>query len=232
MASDTDANPGPGQLPLNFPHKVALGSEDFFISASNESAYDLISAWPNWPKRNLMLVGPSGSGKTHLAAIWSHMVSATVVTAADLTSDAVPGLAEHAALVIEDLPGAELDDTVLFHLLNLLNEHRRSLLITTTDFSSSWPVKLPDLASRLRAVPVIELGRPDEPLLRAVLVKLFADRQLAVEETVVSFLLTRMERSIADARRLVELIDRKALSDKSRVTRPFVSKLMKDLEAG
>ena len=178
------------QLSLEFPHEVSLGAEDFFIAPSNERAYDLIEAWPNWPKRTLLLVGPPGSGKTHLSTIWSHAAAAVSFHAESLSREEVPSFAAHDALVIEDLPGASLDDTALFHLLNLVTEQRCHLLMTANEFPSSWGVQLPDLASRLRAVPVAEIGLPDEALLRAVLVKLFADRQLAVEESVISYLLT------------------------------------------
>ena len=225
-----DGRSGQGrQLSLEFPHEVSLGVEDFFIAPSNEPAYDLIEAWPNWPKRTLLLVGPAGSGKTHLSTIWSHAASAAIFQADSLTREEVPRFTAHDALVIEDLPGTSLDDTALFHLLNLVTEQRRHLLMTANAFPANWGVQLPDLASRLRAVPAIELGLPDEALLRAVLVKLFADRQLAVEESVISYLLARMERSIAAARRLVGIIDQAALTGRSPVTRPFVAKVLKEI---
>lgn len=227
MSSDRRGGGG-GQLPLEFPHEVSLGAEDFYISPSNEPAYDMIEAWPNWPKRTLLLIGPTGSGKTHLATIWGHAAAAPSFSVGELTREAVPRFAEHQALVIEDLPGASLDDTALFHLLNLVGELKRNLLLTAAEFPSQWGVRLPDLASRLSAVPVVELGLPDEVLLRAVLVKLFADRQLAVEEAVISYLLPRMERSIAAARRLVDIIDRRAMAEGSRITRPFVAKALKE----
>lgn len=230
MTSDDGRGSGRGQLPLEFPHEISLGVEDFFISPSNEPAYDLIEAWPNWPKRTLLLVGPAGSGKTHLSTIWSHAASAVIFHGDQLSREAVPKFAEHDALVIEDLPGAALDDTALFHLLNLVNDQRRHLLMTASEFPASWGVSLPDLASRLRAVPVMELGLPDEALLRAVLVKLFADRQLAVEESVISYLLPRMERSIAAARRLVDVVDRTALTERAPVTRPFVAKVLREID--
>jgi len=231
MTTSADHHDADGQLSLELPHEVALGHEDFFISSSNEHAYELIETWPDWPKRMLMLIGPEGSGKTHLGSIWSHTVAAKIISAADLSRDAIPRLAENPALVIEDLPGQDLDETALFHLLNLINEQHGALLMTSSTYPSVWETRLPDLASRLRAVPVVELKQPDEALLRAVLVKLFADRQLKVEEPVITYLLSRMERSIANARQLVDVLDRKSMSEAARVSRPFAAKVLKSLDA-
>jgi len=223
MSGDT------AQIPLELPHDVALGAEDFFISASNEHAYDLIEAWPDWPKRALVLTGPSGSGKTHLASIWKGRSGAHIVASADVGAGSVPELAAHSAIVIEDMPGPALDETALFHFLNLAGEREVALLITSALTPAAWTVTLPDLGSRLRALPVVDLKAPDEALLRAVLVKLFADRQLNVDEAVVTYILARMERSIASARLLVEQLDRRALAEKASITRPFSARVMRDL---
>ncbi|MGI9415497.1 MAG: HdaA/DnaA family protein [Hyphomicrobiales bacterium] len=228
MTREEGDRAGAAQLTLELPHDVALGAEDFFISGSNEHAYGLIEAWPDWPKRALVLSGPPGSGKTHLASIWQGRSGARTIASNDLIADIVPQLAGHSAIVIEDGPGAALDETALFHLLNLVGERDLALLITTTAYPAAWTVALPDLASRLRALPVVELNAPDEPLLRAVLVKLFADRQLAIDETVIAYMVARMERSIAAARRLVDLVDRAALAEQVSITRPFVARIMRD----
>jgi chromosomal replication initiation ATPase DnaA len=105
------------------------------------------------------------------------------------------------------------------------------LLITASQHPGQWRVSLPDLRSRLRALPVAELGAPDDSLLRGVLVKLFADRQIAVEQSVISYLVVRMPRSLDAARVVVAEIDRKALEDKAEVSRPFVARILADLTA-
>jgi len=147
----------------------------------------------------------------------------------DLREDRVPDLLTRTALVIEDAPGEELDQPAFFHVLNLAREQKAYVLITASGAPTGWGISLPDLLSRLRAAPVAQLGPPDDALLRGVLVKLFADRQIGVDEAVVSYLISRMPRELAAARTLVAEIDRRALEERAEVTRNFVAKVLGDI---
>ena len=208
----------PRQLALALPHAESFAREDFLAGASNQAALGLIERWPDWPDRALALVGPEGAGKSHLAAIWADIAGARRVSARAIGETNLPAALATGALVIEDAP-ARLDERALFHLLNLVRQQEAYMLITTRAAPANWSVALPDLDSRLRAVPAVELRPPDDALLRAVLVKLFADRQLAVDESLIGYLATRIERSFAGARAAVEDLDREALRQKRPVTR-------------
>ncbi len=214
------------QLPLDLPHRPAMGRDDFLVADSNETAVALIDRWPDWPAPAQAIVGPEGSGKSHLGEVWRMVSGAETVPAATLTVEAVPRIAQGGAVLIEDAPGPSLDETAMFHLLNHLRETSGFALVLTRDAPASWRVRLPDLASRLRAVPVTALDQPDERLLRAVLVKLFADRQIAVNENVIAYMVVRMERSLGAARTLVERIDRLAMAKKVPVTRSLVAQVL------
>lgn len=216
----------PAQLPLELPHRAAMGRDDFLVADSNAAAVALIDAWPGWLSATVVLVGPEGSGKSHLGEVWRARAAAEMVRACDLTVPLVPQLVGSGALLLEDAPGPDLDEAALFHLLNYIREASAHLLITSNTFPAHWPVHLKDLASRLRAATVVSLDRPDDRLLRAVLVKLFADRQLVVDEAVVDYMMLRMERSLGVARKLVDLVDRRALAGKSAITRNFVARLL------
>ena len=198
----------PRQLALDLPLAPGMGREDFLVTPSNEAAYDAISRWPATPHdpHALALIGPPGSGRTHLAEIWRLEHDALKCVPADLTVEAVPTLLSRGALVLEDMPGRRVDETALFHLLNL-----------------------PDLKSRLAAMPFVELAPPDDALLRAVLVKLFADRQLRVDEKVIAYLLPRMERSLSAARRLVAALDDAALEERRNITRQLAAKVLEEM---
>jgi chromosomal replication initiation ATPase DnaA len=218
------------QLALELPHAESLRRDDFLADASNQAALALVDAWPEWPNRVIAIVGPAGSGKSHLAAIWAERSGARIADAASLTLGDVPRTLVTGALSLEDLTPGQVDEPALFHLLNLVREDEAFLLITAKSRLDLQQHALPDLASRLRAVPVIELAAPSESLLAAVLVKLFADRQLLIDEDTVAYLVTRMERSLAAARHMAANLDRAALSRGRRITRQLASEVLKEGE--
>jgi chromosomal replication initiation ATPase DnaA len=222
------ANDGPRQLALALDHAESLAREDFLSGPSNASALALIERWPDWPSRTLLLRGPEGSGKSHLAAIWARAAGARTLSLRALEGADVPIALATGALVLENLGEQSFDEAALFHLLNLAREEHAYLLITARTAPATWRIGLPDLASRLRAIPIVALETPDDALLRAVIVKLFADRQLAVDESLVGYLSTHIERSFAAARSAVAALDREALRRQRPVTRALAGELFRE----
>src|SRR4051794_33449366 len=159
----------------------------------------------------MLLTGPEGSGKSHLAAVWASEAGARSTTAHALSAAAVPGALATGALVVEDLNASGFDERALFHLINLAREDGAFVLITARLAPAALPIELRDLRSRLRALSVVTLQPPDDQLFRALIVKFCADRQISVDESLVSYLAKRLERSFAAARRAVELLDSEGL---------------------
>lgn len=215
------------QLPLLLPADPALRREDFLAAPGNAAALALIDAFPSWPSRVVCLVGPEAAGKSHLAAIFAERAHARVMRARDLTRAGVPEALATGALVLEDLDAAPFEEAALFHLLNLAREQQAFLLMTARLPPSQLSLATRDLASRLRAVPVFEIAPADDALLAAVLLKLFADRQVAVDEATVSYLLLRIPRTVAGAQRVVEALDRAALAAHRPVTRALAAQVLK-----
>jgi chromosomal replication initiation ATPase DnaA len=221
----------PRQLALALPHAESLSRDNFLEGPANARALALVDAWPDWPNRVMMIVGPEGSGKSHLAAIWASEAGARSVAAHTLTPENVPRELATGALVVDDLNPAAFDDRALFHLLNLARQDEAYVLMTGRVVPSAIPVELRDLGSRLRAVPVVTLAPPDDHLFKALIVKFFADRQMVVDEQLVSYLATRIERSFAAARRAVELLDGEALRQRRPVTRALAVEVLKETAA-
>jgi chromosomal replication initiation ATPase DnaA len=218
----------PRQLTLALAHRESHAPEDFLEGASNAAALALISRWPDWPTRMVVLVGPEGAGKSHLASIWAAQSGARFVAGHALDERSVPSALATGALVIENLAPGEFSEVALFHLVNLARQEGAYLLITARSQPANWPVLLPDLASRLREMPVVTVAPPDEQLLRAVLLKLFTDRQLDVDENLLGYLTIRIERSFAAASAVVAALDREALRQGRPVTRALAGELLRD----
>ncbi len=218
----------PRQLAFALPHAESLTRDNFLGGPANAAGLALIDSWPEWPNRIMLLVGPEGSGKSHLAAIWAEQAGARSTTAHALTAAAVPGALATGALVVEDLRSSDFDDRALFHLMNLAREDGAFVLVTAREPPSAFQIELRDLRSRLRAIPAVSLLPPDDQLFRALIVKFCADRQLAVDETVVSYLATRIERSYAAARQAVELLDAEALRLGRPVSRALAAELLRN----
>jgi chromosomal replication initiation ATPase DnaA len=217
------------QLVLDLPVEPRFGRDDFLVSPSNEEAYTLLERWPDWPAPMLHLRGPAGSGKSHLAAIWAERAGAPIVQAREATDEVVAGFPDSNAIVLENLDRPPLPEADLFHLVNIARERRTFLLLTSAEAIERCGLQTPDLLSRLRLAPAVELHPPDDALLKAVLVKLFVDRQLVVDTSVVEFISARMERSLAHAATIVAALDREALSRGRRITRPIASALMAEV---
>ena len=247
---------GSAQLTLAFAHRPALDAEDFWVAPSNADAVSWIDRWRAWTHPVLVLHGPPGCGKTHLGQVFMAATEGVSLASADLATcdparlaagreganDERPGgivrarssdlaaCAAGPAVLVEDADrnlGPE-GERALFHLHNRIVEAKGRLLLTARVPPVRWPVALPDLASRVRAAALVAIGAPDEALIGAILVKLFADRQVRVDPAVVSFLVMRMERSFEAARRLVAAMDAAALAERRPITVPLAAQILAD----
>lgn len=214
------------QLILELPHVPAFGGEDFLVSASNEKALKLVASWPDWTGPICIIAGPEGCGKTHLVNVWRARSGARAYPAAAIGEAITAVLHTPAPVAIEDIDDGRLDEHAAFHLLNLARERSFEVLITGRTLPGMWDIALPDLRSRLRSAALVCIEEPDDALLRAVLVKLFADRQLTVSPEVIDYIMTRMERSMGAAEAVVDALDKAALAERRGVTRPLAVKLM------
>jgi chromosomal replication initiation ATPase DnaA len=217
------------QLTFAFDHRPALSGEDFLVAPNNSEAVAWLDRWPDWPSPVLAVHGPPACGKTHLAQVFMAR-SGAVLVAPEAIAESDPGLllGDARACVIDDAEAlvTEGREEALLHFYNTVSEASRHLLLTSLRAPARWGAGLADLRSRLVAATTVAIGPPDDALIAAVLVKLFADRQLRVDEDVVSYMMARMERSLEEARRLVGLVDGTALAEGRKITVPLVRQVL------
>ncbi|WP_213685823.1 DnaA/Hda family protein [Roseicyclus sp.] len=207
------------QLVLDLPFRAAMGRSDFFVSDANAAAVAGVEAWRDWPLSKMVLVGPAGSGKTHLTHVFCDQSGARLIAARDIGAFNPTDLAETQAIAIEDadqIAGAHAAQEALFHLHNACAHRNVALLVTARSAPARWGLSLPDLDSRMQQAGQLTLAAPDDQLIAAVLVKLAADRQMALTPALLGYILPRIERSLAQARDFIARLDAEALADKQR----------------
>lgn len=216
------------QLSFNLPARPALGRDDFFVSPSNAFAVSMIEDWPRWNHRKLLLSGPQGSGKTHLTHVWAQSASATVISASELDEANIATLAK-GPVAVEDVPSiasSEAGQTALFYLHNLCIEAGQWIMFTGRNTPQHWRLTLPDLDSRMRGTTMADMSPPDDDLLKALLIKLFCDRQLSAPPEVINYVVCRIDRSFDSAQRLVCALDALSLAEKRPVSRSLAIQLL------
>jgi len=217
------------QLTFDLPVRESRKRGDFFVSDANALAVARLDDTDTWPNRKLVLVGPQGAGKTHLAHVWAEQNNGTTGTVGWLLSSDIPDL-DHAVVleVPEQMDAAE--EEALFHFHNHMQSNQLPMLLVARTPPAQWDLKLPDLKSRMEATDTVRIYPPDDALLSAVMVKLFADRQLNVAPPVIDWLIRNMDRSFASAQTIVAALDQEALAEGRAVTRPLAQKVLSDLQ--
>jgi DnaA regulatory inactivator Hda len=207
------------QYALNISHTPVFSDSNFVVSACNREAWQWLESWPNWPAHGFYLYGPQGSGKSHLAHIWARKAQASILDCASVTDDDITSLRGN--LLLEDIERLQ-DEQFLFHLYNASKEQGSHLLLTSRLSARDLPFRLPDLTSRINALPSAAIAEADDEALAAALRKQFADRQMKVADDVIAYLLPRTSRSFYKIRELVEKLDRASLAERKSLTIPYV----------
>lgn len=216
------------QFAIDFKLPTSYSPADFALSDANRLAYDWVMRWPGWDSPTMAISGPPACGKTHLASIWAQKAGAAILPPSAVTGAPAELFAESDALAIDgDWPETP-DETALFHLLNYVRNEGKSLLLTHREPPARWPVALPDLASRLKALPHVAILPADDELLRILIMKQCADRQLSISPDIVAYILKHADRSAQAASSLIARLDSASLQQGRTITLPFVSKILSE----
>ena len=212
------------QLILKFPEHRAYKREDFYVSPSNQEAYDFINNWPKWIKRIVNIFGPSGSGKSHLSSILKTKTKCLEILANELNEDIIFEFKTKEVLIIENF-NEKISEELLFSLWNIALQDNKYILINSIKPISSYKFKLPDLTSRIKSSLNIGIKLPSDDLISAIIAKNFSDKQIMVEEKHIDYIIKRIDRSYEKISQFILTLDRYSLKKKS----PFGLKLIKEV---
>ncbi len=214
------------QLYFDIEDNPSFDEDNFIVSSSNQNASKYLNKWPSWVSNFVILFGESGVGKSHLANIWLQKSNALRVNYENID---LKKAQESKNILIEDLELSINKYNDLFHLINLVNEINGTLLITSRINPSSLSTGLKDLDSRLRNATPIKIDRPDDFLLEAIIIKLFSDKRILIDEKVINYILKRASRSVSELIKLVNLINNKSMEQKRGITVPLVGEVFRDI---
>jgi len=212
------------QLILKFPEHRAYKKEDFYVSPSNQEAYDFINSWPKWIKRIVNICGPAGSGKSHLASILKTKTKCLEVFPNELNENIFSEFKTKEALIIENFDD-KISEELLFSIWNVVLQDNKYFLINSTKPISSYKFKIPDLISRIRSSLIIGIKLPSDDLISAIIAKNFSDKQIMVEEKHIDYIIKRIDRSYEKISQFILTLDKYSLKKGS----PFGLKLIKEV---
>ena len=212
------------QLILKFPPHQAYKKEDFYVSPSNQKAYDVINSWPKWIKRTVNIFGPTGSGKSHLASILKSKISCLKIEAKNLNDEIFFKFKTKESLIIENLD-EKVSEKLLFSLWNIALQDNKYLLITSKKPINSVKFKLRDLTSRVTSSLIIGINLPSDDLISVILAKNFSDKQITVEKKHIDYIIKRIDRSYEKISQFILTLDKYSLKKGS----PFALKLIKEV---
>ena len=212
------------QLILKFPSQQAYKKEDFYVSSSNQEAYDYICSWPKWLKRIINIHGPSGSGKSHLVSILKTKTSCLKVNSNDLNEKIFSKFKINETLIIENLD-EKISEKLLFSIWNVALQDNKYLLITSRKPIVNYKFKLKDLLSRINSIISIGINLPSDDLISVILSKNFSDRQIKVEKKHIDYIIKRIDRSYEKITQFILTLDKYSLKKGS----PFSLKLIKEV---
>ena len=212
------------QLILKFPEHRAYKKEDFYVSPSNEEAFDFIKSWPKWIKRIVNIFGPSGSGKSHLASILKSKTKCLEILPKDLNENIISEFKTKEVLIIENF-NEKISEELLFSLWNTALQDNKYFLINSIKPINSYKFKLPDLVSRIKSCLSIGIKLPSDDLISAIIAKNFSDKQIIVEKKHIDYIIKRIDRSYEKISQFILTLDRYSLKKGS----PFGLKMIKEV---
>ena len=213
------------QLILKFDQEQNFRDQDFYVSKSNEFSFKLLDSWPNWEKNFVNLIGENFSGKTHLINIFLKKFKGIKINASKIDNEFLKNIKIYENIVIENLNN-EIDETLFFTLLNIIDQDNKYLIVTTTKPIVNMLFELDDLNSRSKNFILSEIEKPEDDLVFALILKNLSDRQISIDKKLIDFIIKRINRSYSKISDFIYKIDEISLKRKKAIDFKVIKEIL------
>ena len=213
------------QLLLELDYKTNFNEHDFYLSKSNSNAFNLINRWPDWNKKILNISGEKFSGKSHLANIFKLKSKAFLINGNKIDNSIFKSLKLHESIIIDDFEECN-EEEILYSIFNLIDQDSKYLLINSLKPINEIKFKLPDLGSRSKNCLYVKIENPDDELLFAIILKNFSDRQIKIDEKIINFIISRIDRSYRKIDEFIYKIDELSLKKKKPINLKTIKEIL------
>ena len=213
------------QLILEFDQEQNSRDQDFYVSKSNEFSFKLLDSWPNWEKNFVNLIGENFSGKTHLINIFLKKFKGIKINASKINNEFLKNIKIYENIVIENLNN-EIDETLFFTLLNIIDQDNKYLIVTTTKPIVNMLFELDDLNSRSKNFILSEIEKPEDDLMFALILKNLSDRQISIDKKLIDFIIKRINRSYSKISDFIYKIDEISLKRKKSIDFKVIKEIL------
>ena len=214
------------QLIFKFPFKTEYYKQDFFVSSNNFLAYKLIESWPNWSGKWLNVFGASGSGKTHLTKILEKKIkNVKLFSSKDVDNNVISILENVECVIIDDFKN-DIDQKLLYSLLNQSKQLEKYILINSLKPLKNFQFKTNDLKSRINSFLPIGIELPTDDLLKVLIMKSFSDKQVNLEPKLCDYIIKNVDRSYEKMIKFLKDIDELSLSSGKSININLIKKVI------
>ena len=210
---------------IKFDEDKNFRNEDFFISKSNKHVLEFLNTWPRWERNFINIIGEEFSGKTHLINIFLKKNKGVKFEANTLKNEHLKEIKIYENIILENLTNV-INENLFYSLLNIIEQDNKYIIITSTKPIVRIDFNLEDLKSRSKNFLFLNIEKPDDELIFAILLKNLSDRQISLNKKLIDYTVKRIERSYRKIYNFIYKIDQLSLKRKKQIYLKIIKEVL------
>ena len=213
------------QTIIKFDYDKNFKNDDFYLSKSNKHIFDFLNIWPKWERNFVNVIGEKFSGKTHLMNIFLNKNKGIKLEGKSLENGDLKKIKIYENIVIENL-SSDVDEKLLYSLFNLIEQDNKFTIVTSVKPIVDITFDLKDLKSRAKNFILLNIEKPDDELIFAIILKNLSDRQISLDDKFIEFIVKRIERSYSKIYDFIYKIDQLSLKKKKSIDFKIIKEVL------